>query len=229
MKLTPPVALIFDWDNTLVNTWPVIHDALNATFSAMGHEPWTLEMTQERVRKSMRDSFPEIFGADWKKAGEMYQKHYKSSHLNKIEGLPGAQEMLKTLQALNLPAVVVSNKKGPTLRLEVEKLGWRDYFVSLVGSDDAARDKPHPDPVHMALEELEMTPGPDIWFVGDSEIDLECAEATGCTSVLYGHLAKDHPDYTPTHYQGFSYHHHVMDHAALIALLPRPSAAKAKK
>ena len=26
-KIPAPKAVIFDWDNTLVNTWPVIHDA----------------------------------------------------------------------------------------------------------------------------------------------------------------------------------------------------------
>jgi len=53
---TRPKALLFDWDNTLVNTWPAIHDANNYTLVAMGHEPWTFEETLQRVRKSMRDS-----------------------------------------------------------------------------------------------------------------------------------------------------------------------------
>ena len=31
-----PQAALFDWDNTLVDTWPVIHEAMNTTLSAMG-------------------------------------------------------------------------------------------------------------------------------------------------------------------------------------------------
>tara|TARA_R100001086_G_scaffold137349_1_gene71705 strand:- start:1375 stop:1527 length:153 start_codon:yes stop_codon:yes gene_type:complete len=41
--LTLPRAVVFDWDNTLVDTWPIIHDALNHTFRAWGLREWTLE------------------------------------------------------------------------------------------------------------------------------------------------------------------------------------------
>ena len=63
--LKRPDAIIFDWDNTLVDTWPVIHAALFETFTAMGHVPWTLEETKARVALSMRESFPKLFGDRW--------------------------------------------------------------------------------------------------------------------------------------------------------------------
>jgi len=46
---TRPRALLFDWDNTLVDSWLVIHDALVVTFTAMGHEPWTLAETKDHL------------------------------------------------------------------------------------------------------------------------------------------------------------------------------------
>ena len=60
-----PAALLFDWDNTLADTWPAIHHALAVTFRAMDREPWTLEETRARVRASARDSFPALFGSRW--------------------------------------------------------------------------------------------------------------------------------------------------------------------
>ncbi len=217
--LPHPRAIIFDWDNTLVNTWPIIHDALTATFKEMGKEPWTFEQTCQRVRKSMRDSFPEVFGEGWQKAGEIYQRHYKSTHLQKLQALPLAVDVLSRIRELALYCTVVSNKKGPTLRQEIEKLGWEEYFDTIVGSDDAERDKPHADPVHLAFEKSGIAPSPDVWFIGDSEIDLECALNTGCTAILYGELAKEHPDFTTTHYQGFPYHAHVHGHKDILDIL----------
>ncbi len=225
MSLRKPVAVIFDWDNTLVNTWPIIHDALNATFKDMGTPLWELSETKQRVRKSMRDSFPEIFGERWEKAGEMYQQYYRSSHLNKLEALPLAEEVLKEVRRLGLYNVVVSNKKGVPLREEVKHIGWDGYFDCVVGAHDAAKDKPHGEPVIMAFAKSHIKPASDVWFIGDSEIDLECAMNTGCTGVLYGAEAKDHPDYNTTHYQGIPYHAHVYDHAQLIELL-RAAASK---
>ena len=36
-----PRAILFDWDNTLVESWGVIHEAMNLTLDAMGHPRWT--------------------------------------------------------------------------------------------------------------------------------------------------------------------------------------------
>jgi phosphoglycolate phosphatase len=219
MKLPIPKAIIFDWDNTLVDTWPIIHEALVNTFKDMGMEPWTMQQTQARVRKSMRDSFPEIFGPDWHKAGDLYQKNYRASHLKRLRPLPQSLEMLKKVKEMGLYSVVVSNKKGPNLRQEIEHIGWTNLFDNIVGADDAARDKPHADPVHLAFEKSGIAPAPDVWFIGDSEIDLECAINTGCTAILYGTLAQEHPDFTSTHYQGFAYHAHVHNHNETMKLL----------
>ncbi len=219
IKLPKPRAVIFDWDNTLVNTWPVIHDALNTTFAEYGLPLWSFEQTKARVRKSMRDSFPEIFGEDWQKAGATYQAHYRASHLNKLQALPQAEEVLEAVKKLGLYSVVVSNKKGDNLRKEAEHIGWAGLFNSIVGSDDAARDKPFADPVHLALQGSGFEPDSAIWFIGDSEIDLECALNTGCTAILYGDEAAGHPDYSKTHYQGFPYHAHVKTHQDTLEFL----------
>ena len=219
MALPKPKAVIFDWDNTLVNTWPVIHAAMVETFVAMGHTPWTLEETKARVRKSMRDAFPELFGDQWEKAGEIYQRSYRENSVAKLEALPQALDVLKRIADMGLYNVVVSNKKGPVLRKEVEHMGWGKYFNTIVGADDAARDKPHVDPVHMAFDKSGIIPARDVWFIGDSDVDLECALNTGCTAILYGESAKDHPEYTDTHFQGMPYHAHAHNHEQTLALL----------
>ena len=68
--INPPKAILFDWDGTLVDNWPVIHAALNETLISFGHRPWTLAETMERVSRSQRDSFPLIFGDRWEAARE---------------------------------------------------------------------------------------------------------------------------------------------------------------
>lgn len=221
ITLPEPKAIIFDWDNTLVNTWPIIHDALNATFKEAGLPLWDLAQTRARVRKSMRDSFPEIFGENWQEAGAKYQAHYRASHLNKLEALPLARDVLDEVRKMGIYSVVVSNKKGDNLRKEVAHIGWNNYFDNVTGADDAARDKPHADPVHLALAGSGFTPAGDIWFIGDSEVDLECAKNTGCTAILYGNDASSHPEYSPTHYLGFPYHAHAANHEHTLELLRR--------
>ena len=187
-----PQAILFDWDNTLADTWPTIYEALSHTFQKMGRTPWTLEETKERVHRSLRDSFPAIFGQDWEKAGELYLTTFKAIHLDKLSVIDGAEEMLKALSKTDIYRAVVSNKTGYNLRAEVTHLGWDKYFHKTIGAKDAPRDKPSPDPVYMALEGSHIIPSKKVWFIGDSVTDLECAHNSDCLPILYGeHTMED--------------------------------------
>ena len=186
LTLPKPKAIIFDWDNTLVDTWPIIHDSLVETFEHMGEEAWSFEETKAKVGKSMRDHFPEIFGDKWEEAGDIYVSKYRENHLEALAPLPDVIEMLEFVAGTDLFRAVVSNKQGPTLRREAEHIGWDKYFHKLVGANDASRDKPFADPALLALKGSGITPGKNVWFVGDSTPDVDCAKAAGLTPIIYG-------------------------------------------
>lgn len=183
-KPSRPKALIFDWDNTLVNTWPAIHDAYNHMLVAMGHEPWTLEETQQRVQKSMRDTFPGLFGDRWEEAAKIFYARFEESHIKQLAPHEGAETMLKTLCQKGYYLSVVSNKTGKYLREEADHLGWTKYFTKVLGAGDAQLDKPDPAPVDLALEGSGIARDSKVWFVGDTDVDLECAYNSGCIGVL---------------------------------------------
>ena len=184
MTLPAPRALLFDWDNTLVDTWVVIHHALNVTLEAMGQASWTLEQTRARVRASARDSFPKLFGSRADEAMALFYGTYEREHLSRLQALPGAEEMLAGLADGSRYLGVVSNKKGSILRREAAHLGWDRWFGRLVGAEDAVADKPDRAAVDLALEESGLAAGPEVWFVGDTDIDMACAHAADCTAIL---------------------------------------------
>lgn len=183
-NLPRPKAVVFDWDNTLIDSWSAIHDAQNHTLTAFGLEPWTLEEILQRVRGSMRDTYPALFGDRWREAGEVFYDRYAAKHLETLTPLDGAEDLLGELEAAGIHLAVVSNKTGDYLRAEAAHLGWDRYFGRLVGAFDAPRDKPAADPVEMALEGTAISPSRSVWFVGDADIDLECATNAGCIPVL---------------------------------------------
>lgn len=183
-QLSRPRAILFDWDNTLIDNWPAIHDALNTTFAAMGHPQWTLEETRARVRASLRDSFPLMFGDAWKDARHIFYRRYAAIHLECLHPFPAAGEVLEWLAGQEIWLGVVSNKNGRYLREEASVLGWDRYFGRIVGAGDAARDKPACEPVHMALDGSGLAAGTDVWFIGDGAIDIECAAGAGLTPVV---------------------------------------------
>jgi phosphoglycolate phosphatase len=179
-----PRAVLFDWDNTLVDSFATITIALNATFDAFSMPHWSLAEAKQRVRASMRESFPKMFGDEWQRAGEIFYGAYRARHLEGLAALPGAAELLTGLKQQGLYLGVVSNKNGGILRDEAAHLGWKEHFGRLVGATDCPQDKPACDPVDLALLPSGLARGPDIWFVGDADIDIECAHNAGCTGIL---------------------------------------------
>jgi phosphoglycolate phosphatase len=179
-------ALLFDWDNTLVDNWLSIVDAMNVTLVAMGHRPWDAAEARRRIRRSMRETFPLLFGDNWREAQRIFYERFEAAHLNALAPLPGADAMLERFSAEGLYLGVVSNKRGDLLRREAAHLGWNRHFARLVGAGDAPQDKPAVAPVDMALEGSGIERGPTVWFVGDSPLDIDCARNAGCVAVLLG-------------------------------------------
>jgi phosphoglycolate phosphatase len=135
---------------------------------------------------SLRESFPVLFGERWQEAQKIYIDRFRAIHLERLTPLPGREAMLRSLAADGHYLAVVSNKTGAVLRGEATHLGWSALFGSIVGAGDTHADKPHRAPVELALQSSGIRPGPDVWFVGDTAVDMECAIASGCVPVLLG-------------------------------------------
>jgi phosphoglycolate phosphatase len=181
-----PQAVIFDWDNTLVDTLGVVQVAVNATLLHFGYpHTMSLEEVHAQSRYSAKDLFPKIFGDKSEEAKVFYYLKYEELSKGKITPLPGALGLLKLFADQKIYMAIVSNKRGGKLRDEVEALGWTHYFFQIIGSTDCDYDKPSPVCVDRAL--INMTSLVDrsrVWFIGDSIADYLCAKNAGCVPIL---------------------------------------------
>ena len=184
-----PAAILFDWDNTLVDAWAGVTTALNAALAAFGHPTWTEEDVRARVRVSLRDSFPGMFGDGWTRARDIFYETLAATHLDHVRPMSGIASVLDAAGAY--PCAVVSNKTGPYLRAEVAHLGWAARFGAVIGAGDAAADKPDGAPLRMALDAIGIGPGETVWYVGDTALDMRAARAAGAVAVLLGDAAHD--------------------------------------
>ncbi len=185
-----PAAILWDWDNTLVDGWAAIEAGLNAAFRAFGLPEWDRAQVLGNVRKSLRDSFPPLFGAAWETARDIFYAEVRARHLEVVAPMPGAAAAILAAGRV-APQGVVSNKQGPLLRAEAAHLGWAGHFGALVGAGDAARDKPDAAPLLMALAALGVPASSAVWYVGDTVLDMQAARAAGCRAVLLGDAAHD--------------------------------------
>lgn len=180
-----PKAILFDWDDTLVDTWHIVRNAINTTLVAMGHQAWSEEESRQRIGPPARVLFAQLFGEDkWQEADRIYLSAYEQNIKGNIRPHAHAQDILNHLSKHNIYSAVVSAKRGFMLRKEAEELGFAKHFGALVGSGDAPKDKPDPAVVLQALQKSGLSPGEDVWFIGDSPTDMLCALNAGCLPIL---------------------------------------------
>ena len=181
---SPPKAILFDWDNTLVNNWDPIFFAYKKTLKALGLKKQSREETLKNAKYSLRETFPRIFKNDWKKAKKIFYLEFEKIHLKKIKSIPNALKVLKKIKEKKIKCGVISNKDGNLLRKEINKLGWKKYFKVIVGANEAKKDKPSKYPLLLALNKISLKCNKNIWYVGDNEIDVEFAKKNKCLSVF---------------------------------------------
>lgn len=181
-----PRAVLFDWDDTVVDNWHIGVDAINATLVHMGMEAWSEEEIRRRSGLSARDAFTLLFGEErWQEADRIYyDTFHRLCHERGVRLVTGIEDVLAALARADVYMGVVSNKRGDLLRQDVARAGFTGYFGNIVGAGDAAADKPDPAPVMMALSGSDIVPARDVWFVGDSHTDMICAHRTGCSGML---------------------------------------------
>lgn len=181
-----PKAIIFDFDNTLVDSKKIIAQAFARTCELYGMDSDVLTQNGYNIQLSLRENFPKLFHDKWREAEEYFYDYYNQYSKN-IEPLEATTEMLSYVFGNEIPMAIISNKKGHILRNEINNIsGWNNFFKIIIGSSDLSADKPSIIPVQHVCEFLNVPSSKNVWFVGDSDVDIKCANDSGCFSVLYG-------------------------------------------
>jgi len=183
-------AVLFDLDGTLLDSIALILSSYHHTYAAHRLPPVDDAVILAGLGTTLEAAFGHYVRdpAEIARMIETYREHNLALHDGMVRGYPGVSEVVKALRARAVPlAVVTSKRREGTLR-GLHALGLSECFDELVCADDVTRAKPHPEPVHLALERLGgVDPGRAV-FVGDSTHDMEAGRAAGVhtAAVLWG-------------------------------------------
>jgi pyrophosphatase PpaX len=177
-----PVVL-FDLDGTVVDSGPIILASMrHATLTVLGREiPDEALMASvggPGLEAQMRD-----LGGDehLEELVSVYRAHNEPLHQG-LRLFPGMEDVLHRLRAAARRLGLVSAKRRATVELAFAATAIGDLFETVVGGDEAGRQKPAPDTLLLALERLGAAPG-DAAYVGDSPFDVAAAQAGGLAAV----------------------------------------------
>lgn len=182
-------AVAFDWDNTLAQTRGALVRCIGEVLTAYGLPAWSIVKQKCETNLSFRDNFPLIFGAKAGEAYAMYREIYLQKAAESVTAVDGAKEILQFFYNHQVPVVVVSNKDRVLLEDELPRLFDPLLFDTIVCGHEAPRDKPAPQQLQFAVQKYvgaaDINPD-NVWMIGDSLMDSECALAAHAQPILVG-------------------------------------------
>lgn len=188
MKLSPAQVkyVLFDWDGTLADNRDVVVAAVNQVLSEYGLPDWEQIKHKRDSRLSLWDNFANIFGTGWQPAYERYVEIYKRLTPSMLKPFPKAAEVLRLLEDDGAALMIMTNKDPRLLEIELPLLYNPSLFARITAGHEAPKDKPHPEHIIYSLRGLlaphEINPR-DVWMVGDSSQDSDCALAAGALPI----------------------------------------------
>ncbi|HMK52611.1 MAG TPA: MtnX-like HAD-IB family phosphatase [Thermodesulfobacteriota bacterium] len=171
--------IIFDLDGTLIESYEAIYLGLKECLQYFGKDIFPFSDLKTYLRADLEATLSQFFSpAEILKAIPIMRKKYEEVYLDKTHFLNGAKEALTALHSNDVLLGIASNKFGRFSRGVLMHLGVSDYFKSVIGAGDVARNKPFPDMIQTSLKEMNLSAENSI-FVGDTLTDIESGKQAG--------------------------------------------------
>src|SRR5713226_10641140 len=149
----PVEGVLFDWDGTLIDSYHADTSAYLAMFKEMGLS-WGLA----ELEKNYSPNWYQVYRAAglprkrWDDADRAWRGHY-AKHRPKL--VAGARKVLaKVGNAHHLGLVTSGDRDRVTRQLREFRLSR--LFAARVCSGEPVRRKPHPEPLRLALRQMEL-------------------------------------------------------------------------
>jgi len=171
--------VLFDWDGTLLDSYSADSSAYLAMFREMGIA-WGLEDLAQHYSPNWYHVYKAagLPRRRWDDADAAWRKQY-AKHRPRL--LRGARGVLRWVAQRHHVGLVTSGDRDRVTR-QLREFRLTQTFAARVCSGDTARRKPHPEPLRLALKQLDLKPETCL-YVGDSAEDLEMAGRAGVRAV----------------------------------------------
>ena len=190
-------AAAFDLDGTLLDTLPDIAEAAQRMLADLGL-PATgadnvrryigggIRCLTKRLLTGQMDGEPPT--AEFERALELFEHHYRDTLTQHTQPFPGVEEGLRLFTRAGLKLACVTNKTESFTLPLLDATGLRVFFDLVVAGDTLPSRKPDPLPLLYCAQQFDVQPR-ELLVVGDSGNDTLAARAAGCPAfcVPYGY------------------------------------------
>ncbi|MFO0909596.1 MAG: HAD family phosphatase [Isosphaeraceae bacterium] len=194
--MSPPRALLFDFDGVIADTENHHIAAWQRTLAAIG---WVVsdEVCQKAMEKDDRIFLAELFTEREIKGGDVEGWVRRKQTLTQTlladapRIYPGIAALLERLRGkVTLGVVSTTWRDNVTLVLEAARL--RSYFDLIIAKEDVVLPKPDPEPYRRAVESLSLSPEQAV-AIEDSPGGIASALGAGLRALAVGHRHGEGP------------------------------------
>lgn len=185
--------VIFDMDGVLADTGPIHYESwvklaeeLGKNFTHDFFESTFGQTSPEITRKMMGDDVSEekiIEYADCK------EKYYREMVKDKLNPLPGVNDLLKELHEQSFQLAVGSSGPPKNVELLLKTLQIEEYFDAIITAAEVEKGKPDPDVFLIAAKNVEVIPRNCI-VIEDAPVGIQAAEKADMKVIA---LTTTHP------------------------------------
>ena len=180
-------AVIFDFDGTLLDTFPAIAAGWNAAMKPIFNRTYTdAEVISHfgppdegMIAHQLRDHPGEFEGAV-----ERYFAAFERADCD-IAIFPGIETLLNDLASRQIPLGIMTGKGRRAAEITLHRIGWHARFGAILTGDDVPNAKPAPDGLLATARAMNFTPRECV-YIGDSPADMSAARAAKMTAVVAG-------------------------------------------
>jgi len=164
-------AVLFDLDGTIIDSNNAIFETYTQVAKRLGVEPPDIEVLRGLLGQPSNLNLPILFGEN-KDARPIYNEVVIKTH----ENLPTLPRVKETLEKIDLPMGIVTSKRKANA---IEVLGeLYEKFDVLVTPEQTVKQKPDPEPMHLACKKLSVKPEECV-YIGDTVRDYKTARNSG--------------------------------------------------
>ena len=181
--------VIFDMDGTVLNSDPMILEAMNVLYDKYRNGNRTpkekvIYFSGPPIRETLKKEFPNldqnfIFEEFHKESYKLYKTHTFS--------YPHSKEVLLSLRKQGFKLAIVTNKLHSLTEYALQCIGLENIFDYIVGFDDVKNPKPNGEGILKAITHFNENRSSSI-YIGDNKSDLDSANNAqiDCCLVNWG-------------------------------------------
>ena len=177
--------IIFDCDGVVVDSRRLSRFVYNYLRGRLGLPPMTSKQEDFVFAQTAAESLKKVIPAAYRSWAAKAKDGIKPEiYLPLVSLQKGVFDFLRNLKAMGFK-VALNTNGGERAHVILKAFKIHEFFSPVITADDVTRPKPAPEGLLLILKDWNLKPH-EVIFIGDSNLDMEAAQAAGVRFWAYG-------------------------------------------